>query len=492
ALQLETDFSRFKIYAPWVKHLEFRGGRRLSQGQLDSLYRYSATHILLPNLQSITFANGGGFAQISWMMPFLSPSLTTIEIGSLNHESAPSISLSAFAILLGALSKTCPNLHTLAVRTSTVSAFCASDITRILGYATGDHKLELEDSVKNGPTRALASVCPLVSFTTSSNSLDRASLDLIGAWPLLERLEIEVDWEVDPLFSGLAESAFPSLNHLAFYFLSTEKALGIFRDAPRALMGKLHSIKLISSSGPEGFPFGLRILSVLAKRSPHLQNLWIRLCDLDYLVYSTPISALGVLQKLPLRSLYIEGISLIECDNIPNHLATTFPSLKDIGFPNHRTVLADLQMYCNNLPQLESLCLSLGAESLLSDLGVTLDNIERYRQSRFRTFDVRFHGKSRNEKIPKLSSYGYHEMALFVRYLFSLWPNLQLFEERIPSRDSNSDIQLCTTELINKHLAALSYCNRDPTVNYEDISVLNEESWRKCLRGIPPRFTRNG
>ncbi|KAG8699665.1 hypothetical protein FRC08_005167, partial [Ceratobasidium sp. 394] len=76
-------------------------------------------------------------------------------------------------------------------------------------------------------------------------------------------------------------------------------------------------------------------------------------------------------------------------------------------------------------------------------------------------------------------------------YLFVLWPNIRIVEtkdwESFMTKDGTPITMMA---LINDHLAVLSCCNRDPTMNYESVKILNEESWSECLRAIVRRVDR--
>jgi hypothetical protein len=65
-----------------------------------------------------------------------------------------------------------------------------------------------------------------------------------------------------------------------------------------------------------------------------------------------------------------------------------------------------------------------------------------------------------------------------IRYLFSLWPNVQISAEAEPETDTfeeefEEDIRAIA--LTNEYLARLSCCNRDPTIKYDDMGVLGED-----------------
>ncbi|KAG8704383.1 hypothetical protein FRC08_002260, partial [Ceratobasidium sp. 394] len=69
-------------------------------------------------------------------------------------------------------------------------------------------------------------------------------------------------------------------------------------------------------------------------------------------------------------------------------------------------------------------------------------------------------------------------------YLFSIWPNVQIAE--LPDDEELEDrtTRRRRIALVNEHLAVLSCYNRDPSIKYEGVRILNEYSWAKCGRVV--------
>jgi hypothetical protein len=66
----------------------------------------------------------------------------------------------------------------------------------------------------------------------------------------------------------------------------------------------------------------------------------------------------------------------------------------------------------------------------------------------------------------------------FLRYLFSLWPNVQISAEIDPDDENFEEEhkqEILAIELTNDYLARLSCCNRDPTIKYEDVKLPGED-----------------
>ncbi|KAG9079423.1 hypothetical protein FS749_008539 [Ceratobasidium sp. UAMH 11750] len=329
---------------------------------------------------------------MTWFMAFLSPSVISLELTAATYVE---MTFPPLAVLLLALSTHCPNLQRLAVAPHTERpGFMPAPLRRILKFTTANYTAEVEEHIKLGPGPSLACICPLVSFTISINILDRFCLDVISAWPLLESLELIMVPGQSFRLPKLAESAFPALAHLTLYEVPDFITFNSFWDAP-PLVGKLTSVKLLSSAGVFANMNSLflpnhTLISLLVDRSPHMQNLWLKVQDagIARAALEVPVSVLDPLQRLSLHTLYLEGISLIGCENIPNCLATTFPMLRELGLPDHRITFADLRTYQAQMPQLRSLCHGVKLESLSRDLGPDISDIPRYRQSLFRTLQV--------------------------------------------------------------------------------------------------------
>ncbi|KAG9082119.1 hypothetical protein FRC06_005216 [Ceratobasidium sp. 370] len=564
----ETDFSRFNDYALWIKHLEVCEDRKSPSigSPLGTLCRYSATRTLLPNVTTITSTNTNGVADVSWVLPFLSPSLLRLEFISVSEINNPTLAMTQSSVLLHALSEKCPKLQTLAILPESKKTKQISD-QHALEYVSSDNKAKVGDRLRHGLAPFIYSLPPLVSFTCSDKILDHACFKTISNWPRLESLTINLDpYGGKYTLPDLPDAAFPSLKHLALYWLPNRKTFSKFWDLP-VLVSKLTSVKLFPSGDlcrekEEFTRILLPILSTLAERSPHLQDLWFWAIDSDEMraLYSISISTLDVLKKLPLRTLYLEGVDLTEpvvskadtgdkdkteegkgednsvtkggdegqdtghdenddgdgggegdddgedegddeedddededegdegnnesggrCTDAAERLATMFPGLKELGLPNHGLSFVDLQTFHSKLPQLEALRFDFSLTSL-SDLRVDLGSVARNRHSPFHTLEANFFGLDEWTQICDISSWKYDEALLFAQYLFSLWPDAQIAAQLDPAGLEESPTQEKMIELINEYLLSLSYCNRDPSTKYEDIKILNEESWKACSK----------
>ncbi|KAG8709287.1 hypothetical protein FRC09_000752 [Ceratobasidium sp. 395] len=288
------DFSRLEIYVPWIEHLTLDLSEpQPSEDAVDVLYYYSATRALLPNLLVITSVSNLDLVAVSipWLLPFLSPSLVSLDITTVNYVE---IAFPSLPILLHTLSTRCPRLHTFLVNNHERNGLHVP-ISRILNYAISDYASAINEEIEHGPGRSLARIRPLVCFTISIVTLDAFCLGVIGARPTLERLEVIRGPTDSYTLPEITESAFPALKHLALCMAScVSDTLNMFWNVP-ALVRKLTSVKLRVTGI---LTIQLETLRFLSERIPSIRDLWIRACDVDTVagVLDTPISALDVLQ----------------------------------------------------------------------------------------------------------------------------------------------------------------------------------------------------
>ncbi|KAG8705290.1 hypothetical protein FRC09_003049 [Ceratobasidium sp. 395] len=495
---VEYDFSRFNVYSPWIKHL---GIYRKFQGppeedvQIAVLRRYASTRVLLPNLLSID-AKGG--VEISWVLPFLSPSLLKLEFVTPTNDFDFELALMDSSVLLHLLSKKCSNLQILTIRPT------------------------------SNKRKATPDPCALEYVPEASEQiLNRSCFETISTWPLLESLFITLA----PYKSGyklprkLPDGAFPSLKRLDLYSLPDYETFAKFWNIS-ALVSKLTTVRLLPSGEMcyEKKRFNRTLLPVftsLVKQSPHLEDLWFRALDPNAdACYSVPTSTLEVLKKLPLQRLYIGGVNLREaapdedgnlatmktvgegedqdedededddngpeepnvrgCTNVSGHLISLFPRLKEFSLPKQQMSFAELATLKSDMPQLEVLRFDFDLRST-RELKFDLGSIARYRHSPFRLLEANFLGVDESIHISGISDLKYDKVALLVRYLFSLWPNVRI--EAQPCEDgmeTEYESHQKAIDLINEQLAALSHCNYHPVVSYEDVQILNEKSWKDC------------
>ncbi|KAG8701336.1 hypothetical protein FRC08_004132, partial [Ceratobasidium sp. 394] len=295
----ENDFSRFNIYAPWIKHIEICRTLRCqpTRPELDALCRYSTTHVLLPHLRSITSTNIAGIADATWVLPFLCSSLISLEFVIASFARLPKLPPSESLVLLHVIATKCPKLLTLSMA-GHPDANDSPDPYSIQ-YLPYDEKTNLEEQLPLGLGRFVASIRPLVNLTFSAEILDPACFRTIGTWPSLKSLVITMDPNKrDYFLPELDDDSFPALKHLGLYWISDMDTFQRILSAP-ALTKKLTSVKLLPSRDIcchfNGFSAALsRLLSIVAEQSPSLQSLWLRMAHpaANHPVYDTSLTVL--------------------------------------------------------------------------------------------------------------------------------------------------------------------------------------------------------
>ncbi|KAG9118375.1 hypothetical protein FRC07_007134 [Ceratobasidium sp. 392] len=268
-----------------------------------------------------------------------------------------------------------------------------------------------------------------------------------------------------------------------------------------SLVGKLKSVKLLLLAGfftilqasynkqEEDWSYsGLAadpqpLLAVLAERSPNIQHIWLRTLGANSIraTFATPVTALDTVQQLPLQTLHLEGIWLVRRVDVIEYLTTTFSMLQELGLPNHIIQFVDLARIQAKMPKLRVLSVSISPESLTPDLVPQMAPMYG-RQSPFRTLEANFLGeriycRGYESQAQPVGLMTYSEAIELTLYLFSLWPDVQLEEKLDYTREKNILTARRRLELINDHLAMLSFCNRDGTKMYKDVKVLNPQSW---------------
>ncbi|KAG8678200.1 hypothetical protein FRC08_017981 [Ceratobasidium sp. 394] len=132
----------------------------------------------------------------------------------------------------------------------------------------------------------------------------------------------------------------------------------------------------------------------------------------------------------------------------------------------------ELRTFHSRMPNLEILRFDFDLRSISPNLTVDLNTVVHYRRSQFSTLEANFFGLGTGGvRRAGIAGLPYNQVALLVRYLFSLWPNVQITARADEDQPGAYSTQKNTIALINEHLAALSLCNRDASIKYEDIRI---------------------
>ncbi|KAG8705288.1 hypothetical protein FRC09_003047 [Ceratobasidium sp. 395] len=398
-----------------------------------------------------------------------------LEFVNFNHIFYPKLAMADSLGLLHILSEMCPKLQKLAFhpdpgdKEPTPHAY-------VLERLSEDSKSKYEDQLRHGFGSFITNTPPLVSLASPDVILDGACFETISTWPLLESLAINLGLnrhKYSLKIPRLEDTAFPSLKRLVLNWVPNSETFRMFWNVP-ALVKKLTSVKLLLSSDlcSEKGRFNhilLPILTTLAERSPHLEDLWLYAVDSNALRawYSIPMSALEILKKVPLQRLYIEGVDLRETasdevsseannatasegadeagdkDNndgqrddeaqdtddedqddeepcadrlarVARPLTTMFPSLKELSLPRQQMCFTELVTLQSKMPQLETLRFDFDLCSI-GESKVDFGSIPRHRSSSFRILEANFLGIDEHASIIGISNLGYDDIASFVQ-----------------------------------------------------------------------------
>ncbi|KAG8785149.1 hypothetical protein FRC12_017919 [Ceratobasidium sp. 428] len=482
---------RFDVYSPWIKRLEVckHGSTPEYDEALALLYICSKRRAILPNITFISLTvQLSSSADPIWVIPFLSSSLLGLEFSITNSSYRWSIPVIESATLLYLLSTRCPQLRTLGFTPRELSHYLPNwprisllhTLTRIIDQS-------LEEELSHHLGYYITNMQPLVRFTSSFSVLDVACFELISTWPLLESFEVLFEHDGD-LFElpTFPETVFPVLTHFGLHQVPNWAILEEVWDHP-ALVGKLTSVKLNMAESCVNFVDDsvddlVSAFDVIATCSPHTQNLWFHVenSDRHYPAYEISTSDLDQLGSLPLHSLHLGGISFEDLDDVPRHIVTTFPGIKELSLPQHLVTLNELQAFRSELPLLEVLRIELDLETISPNFKVDLNDVSRHRNTPLHTLEANFIGNTEEESTLDILSMKCSDAKAFSNYLFTLWPNVQIIPrgdvQYIPETYRHQNAMA----LINDYLARLSYCNHEPSIQYQSVRVLNKSSWEKC------------
>ncbi|KAG8719588.1 hypothetical protein FRC09_010927 [Ceratobasidium sp. 395] len=477
------DLVRFDVYSPWIKHLEVckHGSAPECDAALALLYICSNKRAILPNVKFISLTvQLDVSANPIWVIPFLSSSLLGLEFSITNSSYRWSIPVIESATLFYLVSTRCPQLKTL--------GFTPRYLVVVLLQQSGVsllHKLtqivdrSLEEKLSDPLGYYITTMRPLVRFTSSLSVLDVPYFELVGTWPCLESFEVLFEIDDDPFeLPSFPEAAFPALTHLGFHQVPDWTTLKKIWGCP-VLVSKLTSVKLNMAESCINILDGsvddpVSAFDVIATCSPHTQNLWLHIQSADrfFPAYEMLTSDLDQLGGLHLQSLHLGGISFEDPEDLPRYIATTFPGIKELGFPNHWTMFSELCAFRSELPRLEVLRVELDLETISPGFEVLLDNVPRHRNIPLHTLEANFIGSTEVESRWDVLSMNFFNAKAFSNVQIVPHGDVQYLPETYRHQNAMA--------LVNDYLARLSYCNREPSIQYQSICVLNEVSWKKC------------
>lgn len=314
------DFTRFNIYAPWVRQLElFTELTKYKVTNSSELMRAASDRLLLPGLRSLSLSADieTSSEDFVWFTElFLCPTL--IEIRHVSDCSLENYMQVASAYPLAQkISIVCPGLQT-------------------LEFYPYRHDFEDEEwahlvrSLDLGFPLILAGFSNLRSFSSTAFVFEPPVFEVLGSLPLLESLGIvdsRADEETPPILSTdfqIPATWFPALRNLRIYYLHPRDIFVMWHQPP--LIQNLVSaiVKCYPStpdgemdseegseegeSDPDGQEWIDKFLNVVPRSSPHIRELELEFDTFswDSQTYSL-LEARDHLRRLPLDSIKFNG-----------------------------------------------------------------------------------------------------------------------------------------------------------------------------------------
>ncbi|KAG8699945.1 hypothetical protein FRC12_022667 [Ceratobasidium sp. 428] len=230
-----VDFSRFEIYAPYVRRLSVYGpgpvGHYYQVDGWEHLILRAQQRPLLPNLLSIILqssCDGHGSDQLLWIKTFISPSLINIQATPHSVSSPPCVTSLMADVIMDSIAERCPRLFRLSIFPSRGPK---QEENNLLGY------------LRRRPYRESLRALPMLMELTCSVTMLEDSFSVISSMPQLRRLIV--------LTSGtgivlrppiLPRNSFPALHQLHLKGLSPYEVIAILDVPP--LMSQLTHLEL--------------------------------------------------------------------------------------------------------------------------------------------------------------------------------------------------------------------------------------------------------
>ncbi|KAG8742386.1 hypothetical protein FRC10_001608 [Ceratobasidium sp. 414] len=361
------DFSRFDVYAPFVRQLRVYGRTaRYFKGERRRVCVSRAQQgVLLPNLTSITMLTSDLFHDsdaLFWLDLFLKPSLCELRLTPIAKSYTTWISFPATSALLGKLVTTCPTIEKL--------DFYPMDIKRLSGK-NADSSTGMFWSPSPRPD--FSAFIQLRRITSSISILDQGGLAALGSLPRLRFLSIHGSGESPrDVQLDVPEGSFPSLTQLNLLEVDTTNLPAIM--GVKQLVRGLTSLRLSQAFSRSEEDLLYRE-GWLSQTLPRLLEHTSRLKHLSYNAIPTfgrfgyyPVhridhtSLLQTLSGVPLQNVSLVGLCFLDVDFLP-YLATAFASATILRMPDQPTPYTSLPWFAQ-IPNLRHL--ALGEVSLRS------------------------------------------------------------------------------------------------------------------------------
>ncbi|KAG8703920.1 hypothetical protein FRC08_002567 [Ceratobasidium sp. 394] len=346
---------RFRIYAPFVRHLEIFKDQGSDYAILNSksLLDLSLSSPLLPNLLSFTASNSMWFlndqrSQLPLLLMFQSPSLLEYRAPYDTKRRPAMVTQPRFTAILSALQRHCPNLRTLELYGNGSLYSNESELPLVpLDY-------ELAEYFRSANLSSLStslSVLKAIGDLASISQIERLEMFSFGHVQSIDEL---------PSFQNVQ---WPKLRHLTLYLISGMETFFCLWQL-HSLVADLTSFKL-SVGGFRSRHIEAtvdRVATLLAEQSPNLTN--VSFCQSPLTMPGTwldPAPVIPMLSKLPVRRLRIDvGDRKLRLTSLKGHLSGhTFNSIRSLDLGAYCIGFKDLESFAQSTPILTYLRIQL-------------------------------------------------------------------------------------------------------------------------------------
>ncbi|KAG8756250.1 hypothetical protein FRC12_010633 [Ceratobasidium sp. 428] len=301
------DFTRFDIYAPFVRQLRVYGrtARYFNPDRRRICIRRADEGLLLPNVTSVTLLTSdldADSAAVFWLDLFLLPSLRELNVKPATKTSTAWVSYSVASRILGGLTTTCSDIERL--------EFYPKDIT---GGGGNREAHDVTGKLTPFSPRDFCSCVQLRRVTSSISIISDGGLSALGGLPRLYYLSLRGCGEqLKSLELSVPDGSFSPLTHLSLLDTNAVTLMAIMGVKP--LAKGLTSLKI--SANLEG-SIGNRhnnIFPCLFKHTSRLRSLnydvtqapSLRYYGSAYIIESLPF--LQLMSRFPLQNVSLLGI----------------------------------------------------------------------------------------------------------------------------------------------------------------------------------------
>ncbi|KAG8775123.1 hypothetical protein FRC12_001664 [Ceratobasidium sp. 428] len=354
-----ANFSRFIVYAPYVRSLDVHSS--VSVFPWKTLVLRSKQQPLLPHLSSLTIWQENRkdpiTKELMWMSVFLTRSLASLCIQpSHNAKVGP---IWGASVLLNIILTSSPNIQHL-----TLPAVSE-------GTEGTDGEYCLLNLLQDQPiAESFCALSNLHALTASSWILCNGSLQALGSLPCLKRLKIFFRNSIPGISETVPfeENLFPALEHLCMERLTWGNVVLAF--SYRFLIRNLVSLKLVLKPDTD-------LLDNIDDAFLILKGI-DRLIDLD-IDFKYPDSCyeiepdgivLNTLSQMPLVTVQLSNAQLLDVSQV--HLCQVFSSLVELQMPDQYLDMAEFQFFAR-IPKLQSLGVAFGDSSTIEEVNTEDD-----------------------------------------------------------------------------------------------------------------------